>query len=451
MGKAYFRELAEYFHSYSFTEIDEETLYQVKRALINYLGGSIYAASHNQCETLLDLILTLDSRSGSASVWGSQRPVTPMVAAFSNASRLSSLELNDGTKASAHPGIYVWSSVLANYQQYPASVEDVIRAVVFGYDICTRMAMLSIERIRELGLHNPGFVGGLGAVAATGLLRKLSVDQLCHAFGIVASLLPLCPFVSFVEGADSKDMYGGWGAFLAIFAVEAALRGLTGPESILQGVKALDTIFRGTDGKEVKPGNPFFLDNLSIKEFSACFAVNPAIKATLALRQKNVIDLAQIESVLVDTYPYSYDLNEGIGDKLNPTSARLSLPYSVATTLLNGTVCPDAFSSQSLSDHSITELMKKIETSRHDEYGDGLFGRRACIVTVKMQNGQEFSEEFDSSAKEHITTDEELKKKFYDLTSSALTQLQQDDLYQFAMTLDVQVTLDPMLNLLRLY
>jgi len=239
MEKSYFRGLAEFFHSYTFLDIDAATLHQVKRSLVNYLGGSIYTASHQSCNTLLDLIRELDPGKGEAYVWANKHSVTPLIAAFSNAARLSSLELNDGTKASAHPGIYVWSSVLATYQQYPTSVKDVIRAVVFGYDVCTRMALLSIERIRELGLHNPGFVGGLGAVAAAGLVRGLSVDQLCNAFGITAALLPLCPFVSFVEGADSKDLYGGWGAYLGMFAVEAAIRGLTGPEAILHGVKAL--------------------------------------------------------------------------------------------------------------------------------------------------------------------------------------------------------------------
>ena len=37
--KSYFRELAEHFHSYSFSDIDDATLHQVKRSLVNYLGG----------------------------------------------------------------------------------------------------------------------------------------------------------------------------------------------------------------------------------------------------------------------------------------------------------------------------------------------------------------------------------------------------------------------------
>ena len=447
--KSYFRGLAEYFHSYTFSDIDDETLHQVKRSLVNYLGGSIYTASHQSCNELLAFIRELNPGNGEANVWADPRPVHHMTAAFSNAARLSSIELNDGTKASAHPGIYVWSSVLATYQQFPAAVEDVIRAVVFGYDVCTRMALLSIERIRELGLHNPGFVGGLGAVSAAGLIRGLSVDQLCNAFGMTAALLPLCPFVSFVEGADSKDLYGGWGAYLAMFAVEAALHGLTGPETILHGVKSLDTIFQGNEGKEIIPGNPYFINNLSIKEFPACFAVNPAIKAALALYKNNQIDFDNVESILVDSYPYSYDLNEGVGQEVNKTSSRLSLNHSVASALLDGEITPDSYSTEKLNDPRYIDLRKKINTSRHNEYGVGNNGRRACIIEIKMKDGQTLREEFDATSSKKETTDAMLQQKFHDLTSGTLSESQQADLYDFAMSLEKQNTLEPMLRLLK--
>ncbi len=447
--KSYFRELAEYFHTYSFSDIDGATVHQVKRSLVNYLGGSIYTASHQSCFELLELIRELNPANGEAFVWANQKPVTPMIAAFSNAARLSSIELNDGTKASAHPGIYVWSSLLATYQRYPATISDVIRAVVFGYDVCTRMALLSIDRIRELGLHNPGFVGGLGSVSAAGLLRGLDVDQLCNAFGMTAALLPLCPFVSFVEGADAKDLYGGWGAYLAMFALEAALHGLTGPETILHGVKSLETVFQGDEGKDVAPGNPYFINYLSIKEFPACFAVNPAIKAALAIRRNNSINIEQIESVLIDSYPYSYDLNKGVGENINPTSSRLSLTHSVAAALIEGSVGPDSYSPERLADPQYIELRQKTETSRHNEYGVGNAGRRACIIEITLKDGQILKEEFDATSSKKETTDSTLRQKFNDLTSDALSQDQQAELYDFAMNLEQQTTLEPMLQLLK--
>lgn len=447
--KSYFRELAEYFHSYAFSDIDAETLHQVKRSLVNYLGGSIYTASHQSCKKLLELIRELNPGEGEAHIWASQQSVDPMIAAFSNAARLSSIELNDGTKASAHPGIYVWSSVLATYQRHPAPISDVIRAVVFGYDVCTRMALLSIERIRELGLHNPGFVGGLGAVSAAGLLRGLSVDQLCNAFGMTASLLPLCPFVGFVEGADSKDLYGGWGTYLAMFAVEAASRGLTGPDAVLHGMKSLNTIFQGEAGKEILPGQYYFINELSIKEFPACFAVNPAIKTVFKLLGNHPVDITQIKSVLVDSYPYSYDLDSGLPQGLNTTSSRLSLKHAVTAALIDGEVTPATYSIEKLSDPRFIELKQKITTSRHNAYGTGPTGQRACTIEITMQDGEILREEYDSALVAKDRSDEYLHSKYNALTDWILTKSQQDGLYDLAMNLERQMTLKPMLNILR--
>lgn len=448
MEQSYFRTLAAHFTKCTVKDFDAETIHQVRRSLVNYLGGSIYTASHGNCRKLLEMIRTLDP-GGNAVIWAEERTASPAVAAFSNGSRLSSLELNDGTKASAHPGIYVWSSVLAVYAQYGGSVEDVVRSVVFGYEVCTRMAMLAIDRIRELGLHNPGFVGGLGATAAAGLMRGLSEDELCNALGMTASLLPLCPFVSFVEGADSKDLYGGWGTYLAMFSVEAAKKGLTGPETVLKGVKALNLIFQGDNGKEIEIGHPYLIQWLSIKQYPACFAVNPAVNCVFELQKRVHIEPEKIASVLVDSYAYSYDLNEGVGRNPNTTSGRLSLYYTVAVALMEGKLVPDAFQEARLHDEKYAALRSKITTSRHNEWGDGPKGIRACRIVVRMEDGQEYEQEYNASDAHVEYTDEMLYEKFCDLTEAVLSEQEQKALYEYAMEVDKKQDLYDLLDKLQ--
>lgn len=449
MEKNYFRALAEHFAAASYEDFDEETLRQVRRSLVNYLSGSIYTAAHQSCKALLDMIRTLDPGGGKANVWACPEPVQASTAAFSNACRLSSLELNDGAGASSHPGIYVWSAVLATYQQYGGAVRDVIRAVVFGYDTASRMAQRSIDRISELGLHNPGFVGGLGAAAAAGLLRGLSVDQLVSAFGMTASLLPLCPFCSFVEGSDAKDLYGGWGVHLAMFAVDAAARGLTGPETVLKGMKSLDRIFQEDKAEQIEFGKPYLIRRLSIKQYPACFAVNPAVNAVFQMQKKHVIDPEQIDSVFVDSYSYSYDLNEGVGRNPNATSGRLSLYYTVAVALMDGCLTPDAFTEEKLRDPRYAALRAKIRTGRHDAYGELPHCVRGCIVEVRMKDGAVFSEEYNAASANASFTDEMLFERLCALSEGVLDPEKQRALYDFAMTVDRQERLDPMLEALR--
>lgn len=450
MHQKYYREIAEHFIGLPYDALDEATLNQLRRALVNYLGGSVYAASHDNCKELLALIKA-QNPGGRANIFADAEPVSPLIAACANAARLSSMELNDSLKASAHPGIYVWSAVLATWQAYGGSTADVLRAVLFGYEVCTRMAQLSIAKILELGLHNPGFVGALAAASAAGLLRGFNVEQLCNAFGIAASLLPVCPFVSFVEGTDSKDLYGGWGAYLGMFATEAAARGLTGPRTVLNGVKALDSIFQGESGSETELGKPYGVTALNIKEFSACFAINPAVKTVFALKSRYDIDPEQIESVLVDSYPYSYDLNEGVGRAYNSTSARLSLYYTVAVALAEGELTPDAFLPEKLGDPKYRALADKITAARHDAYGEGPTGIRGCVVEIRMKDGRILRDEIDTGKIDKTVTDEKLRQKFMDLTRGALESQEQLRLYDAVMRLDAASRLEdiiqPLLNL----
>jgi len=448
MEKSYFRQIAEHFYTTSLAEIDPATIHEVKRALLNYLGGSAYTAAHSYTAPLLETIRSWNTTSGDSNIWGDTVPVSASIATFSNAARLSRIELNDGTRSSAHPGIYVWSVVLAFYQEKPRPISEVIKAVIFGYEVGTRMAMLSIDRIRELGLHNPGFVGGIAAVAAGGMLRGLTIDQLVNAFGIVASLLPVCPFVSFVEGSDVKDLYGGWGTYLACFAITAAANGLTGPETVLDGVKSLNTIFQGEAGKDITFGDPYLINGLSIKEYPACFAVNPAIKAAQLVYAKRKPLLEEIQKINVWSYPYSFDLDQGLPQQLNPTSSRLSLKHTVATVLRKGTVEPCDFTEASLSDPTQQAWKERISVFREDSWGDGTKGIRACRIEVLWTDGSKTIEEFNASEHKHFTSDQELKEKFLFLTHSSWNLDQQESVYKFVLDLEKQPDLNYLLQML---
>ena len=66
-----------------------------------------------------------------------------------------------------------------------------------------------------------------------------------------------------------------------------------------------------------------------------------------------------------------------------------------------------------------------------------------------MDDGRILKEEFDATSSKKETTDPMLKEKFNDLTAGALTGDQQSELYDFAMNLEQQTTLEPMLQLLK--
>ena len=126
-----------------------------------------------------------------------------------------------------------------------------------------------------------------------------------------------------------------------------------------------------------------------------------------------------MEHVLVETYPYSYQLNSGVGKVLNPSSARLSLPYTIAVTIEEGALSPAAFNPESLKKGRYQNLMRKVEVKNHTAYGDGAFGTRGSIVTVTLMDGTELSEESLGSRWSKGATDDQLLEKFRILSEGA--------------------------------
>lgn len=435
MEKAtYLHDLAEYFYNCRVSDFDEETRHQARRCLIDHIGCAVFPARYSMCEALVQQIMELVPQSPeNVAVWGETAHTSAWAAAFANAVRTSNIELDDcsGIGASVHPGVYIWSSILAQAQVYHWNGSDILRGAVFGYDLCMRLGLLATAQMRDFGLHGPGFIGALGVAGSSALLLGLEPDGIENALCIAASLLPVCPFSSFMEGADSKDLYGGWGIALGIFAAQVAKRGLSGPKHILEGEKSLGKFFAGEKGLDVAPGSHFYINDISFKQFSACHSVHPAVTAVKRLLAREHFDPTEIAAVTISTYPYSYALNAGVQDPLTPSSARLCLPYTVAVTLSEGDLPPTAFFDQQIQDAKIDALRRKMEVVCNDAYGDGPFSIRGCGISIRLQDGRCLFEEATSCEWDTVPSDDALCRKFRTLAGDALTA---DELAQLEKT-----------------
>jgi 2-methylcitrate dehydratase PrpD len=456
MKTDYWHSIINYFTQMTIKDIDERTLHQVKRCLLDFLGCSIYASSHRCAEGLVDVILS-NAKPGPTTVWSGSRGLDPKDAAFLNACRTSNIELDDvsGIGASVHPGVYVWSTALAAYEESNCSIEDFICAILFGYDVCMRMGLLSSEKVREFGLHGPGLNGGLGAAVTCGRMKGYSREQLENAFSITATLLPACPFISFMEGTDSKDLYGGWGVYLGMYAAEFAARGLTGPTNVIDGEKSMGFLYNDEKGKDVPLGSHYYINNIAFKEFSACASVHPAVSSVLLINEKYQFSPEEIETIKVYTYPYSFVLNSNVAEELNVSSARLSLPFTVAVALIENGLPPRAFEKQQLTNEVYTKIAQKVQVFNNTEYGDGPYAIRGAIVEITLANGEilrmeslgsRWSPKTETEAL--VPSDKALVEKFNRLTQDSISSAQATSLLDNIWDLDKLASLQPIIEVL---
>ncbi len=434
--------MAEHFARLGAESIGPDALRFLRWSLLNYAGGSIYAAANGCGKGLEEFYSKGRKGGGGAARWGSRDSYAPADAAFLNAAAFASLELDDNTRGSVHPGSFIWSSVLAEYTEKGGDAGTLIRSVLLGYELMTRAAILGADKALELGLHPPGLFGALGSAAAAALMlsgsgltaseasaepadgsvQKTS-EVIVNAVGLAASLMPLCPFTAFTEGSDAKDFYGGWGAYIGSMAAEAAACGLTGPKHILSGIKSLESIFRGEKGAEIPLGAPYMIEFLNIKEFSACYSVNPAVNAAKKLLAEHRIDTSDIRSIALDSYPYSVDIDPG-DIRLNATSARLSLAYCTAAALMGDDIDAELFTDMEPRLEKYRPLMERISVRSFEPYGRGSGAARAARLTAELSDGRIISAEFnggnEAGGSGAVLSDESLRKRFLKQTVPAL-------------------------------
>ena len=452
MNETYIHQITKHFYELAFEDLSAETVHQVRRSLLDYLGCTVSSVKLHCADGLVRTFLALGAP-GNSRPWGERGGVGAAAAGAANAGRTSAIELDDTSgrlaNASVHPGVYVWTAAIEAYKEHPCDLETLYKAVIFGYDICIRFGMLCSESVRTLSLHGPGLCGSFGAAAAAAMVMGLSREETENAICIAGTLLPVSPFISFTEGSTAKDLYGAWGVYLAFAAIEAAENGLTGPVRLLEGDKGLNKIFDLKRGMDVPMGSPYWIDGISFKEYSACASVHPALNALIAMMQEEKLEADQVEKIKVETYPYSYALSAGSEKSaLSPVSARVSLPFCIAFAAHRGKLTPDAFTEENLRSEEYLSFMKRVEVLNHKEYGEDNTGIRGSIVTITRKDGTVFSSEKINSRWSAGVSDDQLREKFRTVAAGALPGEELRQLEDDAMTLDETQKFDDILRLL---
>lgn len=429
-------------------QIHHELLTHAKHCLLDSVGCMI--SSGSDCREELAFISSLSS-SAECGVPGTALRLSPAAAAFAGSVLAAAQELDDATSvgASVHPGCCVIPAALAAAEKYGSSPLALLRAVLFGYDLCNRLGLMATEKIRELGLYGPGFLAAPSAAASAGLLMGITEEQLENAVSMALSLSPVCPFSAFTDGARVKNLFTGWGTYLGVLAAELAQKGFTGPEDVLDGEKSLGSIFSFDKGRDVPAEDGRYARAVMFKDYSGCLSVHAAMTAIDMLRSQRKFDPEEIASVQINTYPYACELDR-LTKTLNPISARTSLSYTAAVMLTEGRLDPEAFRPEALQSPVYLSLMKRIRVGCLDGMGSGPFGKRGCEITLKLKDGTVLSCRTEAAkwGGDRPATQEELRGKFLRINEKRVKKERLEALSETILYIDAAENLQKLFTLL---
>jgi len=409
--------LARRFLSIRYADLSGETRCAIKRLLLDYLGVAI-GGSQSESGEIARKCVSLDGGREQATVIGDGVRLPAGAAAFANAISAHSLELDDiDVLANFHFSPPVYSAALAAAEVAHANGKQLIAALATGCEMMERLSKAANPSLRERNYHTTPTCGVFGATVAVGKLWGLSERRLVSAIGLAGAQ---ASGVLEFQGPSMQKRFGpGPAARAAVTAVRMAQLGYTGQERIFEGQRGfLQAYTDASDSSELTAelDSPYRLD-IEFKPYACARPIHNAIDCALAIRREHAPDLARIQRIEVARHPF-WASKHGEKAPKNFHAAQLSLPYSVAIALKEGSALLQQYTARKLRDPLIQRLMPRIFIVVDESLPRGV----SCRMKIKLADGKSLVTQVDypKGSIQVPMTDAELEQKFTSLAAPVL-------------------------------
>ena len=307
-----------------------------------------------------------DSR-GSSTIFRQGAPkAMPSDAALANGAAGTALELDEGHRPTGHPAIYTLPAVLAASEAVDATGSAVLEALVAGYEAGARLA--GAAKLRpEVHVH-----GAVAAVAAgVGLARLEGAEPtlISSTIKAAACLSLATPFAAGLQGALLRDGFAAAAAGTGQTAWRLARSGYEPPSDALEvvygeilGTHLESVVLEPADSDEFGITTNYF------KRHACCRYLHPTLDAVEIALARHQPAGEQVRRVTVACEDRATTCDELV--PANPLAAKFSLPFSVATSIVNGSTGVAAFGEAAVHDPATLRVAQLVSMSAIPEDGD---------------------------------------------------------------------------------
>lgn len=338
---------------------------------------------------------TSQQRPGTSRVSASTLTMSAMDAAFVNGSYGHGFEYDDAHGPSySHPGSCVIPAALAIGEELGSSLEEVITAMVAGYEVYARIGLLASPDLLQRGFHPHGTLSNFGAAAVAAKLRGFDAETTLQALAIALSHVSgTTEYTS--TGGSIKRIHAGIGTRNGIVAADMAQAGITGPRAFLSGNKGFFRTFLqrpAGEGSEQRFAldRPFEIATVWLKAYCACYCTHAYIDALrpFSARRDEIADvhlkISPHFNVVVGT------ANANAYEPRNIEHVQFSLPIQAAFTLLgngNGYPVHRDYLAGKVDMTPVIDMARSIRITQEPALERDYPGKFVADVTVTFRNG----------------------------------------------------------------
>ena len=438
--------------SLSYEELGPEVVEQVKRTLVDTMGCAMGGYDSEPAEIARSLSGQVQSSIPSRLI-GSNEFTTPDLAAFANGVAVRYLDCNDSyfSPGGGHPSDMI-PAVLAMAGPFGSDGRSVIAAIALAYEVFCR---LSDEVVAgDLG-WDQGIFSIIGAVC--GVSRIMGLDQRQTANAISLSISPHLPLG--VTRTGELSMWKGCAAASAsrsaVFAAQLASRGMTGPDEPFEGRRGLweqavghqVTIPEFPLGNARKNEDAFRITRTIFKSYPSQIHTQAPIGLALQLRES--MPSEDISSIYIETYKVAASTASSEPEKWDPKTretADHSIPWLVASALLNGPVTPGSFTDECIADPALRGIMSRMTLTEEPEFTSRYPGEYNCRITLTGRDGLEQTAHtsWPKGHRRNPMSNADVEGKFRSFAGGPLSTAQCDEALEILWSLDGLSNLDPL-------
>ncbi len=343
--------------------IPEEAVARAKASVLDWIG-SAYSGKGSLTDGILYHRVKESGGRRIATLVGCKRSAPPEEAALYNGAVSSVMEIDDvHEEAGIHAGIGVIPASLAVAEYTHSPGKDLIAAIVLGYDITVRLARAAGVSHYDFW-HSTGTCNAFGAAAAAGKLLGLDPPKLTMALGLAGTQASGLWESLNREGTMAKHLHSGKASSNGVFSALLARDGFKGSKAIIEGEKGfLASSSRATDqdriGLTKDLGRPFLIMRNFFKRYACCRTCFEGMEGIHGIFLDQHLSSEEIETITATLIPRRIWL-VGNPDPKDLFEAKFSLPFAMALIGIRRDAGLYEFTSQSLNDPVIRDLMGKI-------------------------------------------------------------------------------------------
>ncbi|MGH8066857.1 MAG: MmgE/PrpD family protein [Candidatus Entotheonellia bacterium] len=420
--------LSHYTTALTFADLPPEVVHQAKRLLVDTLGCAIGGYTSEPSKIARALADTVSSRQP-ATVLGSGQQTSLDLATFANGVMIRYLDFNDGytSKESGHPSDAI-AAVLSPAEVRHGDGTSVITAMVLAYEVFCRMCDAVSVRRRSFDHVT---VGVMASTAAAAKAMGLPSEAVYQAFNLSIAANNALYQTRIGDVSLWKGCAFANASRNAVFAVQLAAKGLTGPAPIFEGPGGFFSAVSGEPFELERfggEGRHFKILDCTIKGFPLGLYSQTVVQAALEVRQQ-LARVEDIQEVHIKTLQTAVNIMAGDAEKWHPTNretADHSMPYTAAVALMYGAVEPRHFAPEYWSDPRLLELTQKVQVSVSEEANRQAPEAMLSHIEIVTTSGQRLSAEvaYHRGHYKNPMSDQEIEAKFRALAQDLLTEWQ---------------------------